>query len=95
MRAELIERIFAETAYVRMGGSESELRAANYLKDICGELGLDAHLEDFEVPMANMKSATLIVDGKEIECKGYFCAWQQHLVWLWADTSCCQHKCQG
>lgn len=74
MRSELIERIFAETAYVRVGGGDAERRAANYLKDICEELGLDAHLEEFEVDMASIKEATLTVDGKEIECRGYLCA---------------------
>ena len=74
MKSQLIERIFAETAYVRTGGSDAELRAANYLKDICGELGLEARLEDFEVDMATVEEATLTIDGKEIECKGYLCA---------------------
>ena len=98
MKSQLIERIFNETAYVRMGGSDAELRAANYLKDICEELGLDAHLEDFEVQMADMKKATLTVDGKEIECKGYFCAGsgeiEAPLYYLTSDDkyslSCCR-----
>ena len=74
MRSELIERIFAETAYVRVGGSDEELRAAEYLKKVCEELGLDAHLEEFEVDMATVNEAKLTVDGKEIECRGYLCA---------------------
>ena len=98
MKSQLIERIFAETAYVRMGGSESELRAANYLKDICGELGLDAHLEDFEVDMATIKEAKLTIDGREIECKGYLCAGEGEieapLYYLTSDDkyslSCCR-----
>ena len=74
MRAELIERIFKETAYVRMGGSDEELRAAKYLQSVCAELGLDSRLEEFEVEMATVNEARLTVDGKEIECKGYLCA---------------------
>lgn len=74
MKAELIERIFADTAYVRMGGSDEELRAANYLVQVSEELGLDARLEDFEVDMATIQQATLTVDGKEIACRGYLCA---------------------
>ena len=74
MKAELIGKIFAETAYVHTGGSGEERRAAEYLKGVCAELGLEARFESFEVDMATVKSATLTVDGKEIPCKGYLCA---------------------
>ena len=74
MKAELIEKIFADTAYVHTGGSAEELRAAEYLKSVCGEMGLEARLESFEVDMATIESATLTIDGKEIACKGYLCA---------------------
>ena len=74
MRAKLIKKIFADTAYVRTGGSDAELRAAEYLKGVCTELGLDAHLEAFEVDMATVHNATLTIDGKSITCKGYLCA---------------------
>ena len=74
MKAELIEKIFADTAYVHTGGSAEELRAAEYLKSVCGELGLEARLESFEVDMATVESATLTIDGKDIPCKGYLCA---------------------
>lgn len=73
MNTNQINQIFSDTAYVRMGGSESELKCANYLKEKCAELGLEAHLEEFEVDMATMEEAELIVDGKAIPCKGYFC----------------------
>lgn len=74
MKAELIEKIFADTAYVRMGGSSEEFRAAEYIKNICSDLGLDAELEAFEVDMATVNEAVLTVDGKEIPCKGYRCS---------------------
>lgn len=74
MRAEQIERIFSDTAYVRMGGSAEELRTAKYLQSVCSELGLAAELEAFEVDMATMYEATLTVDGAKIPCKGYLCA---------------------
>ncbi len=74
MKSELIEKIFADTAYVRMGGRSEELRAAEYLQSVCAEMGLDARLEAFEVDMATIKNATLTVDGREIPCKGYLCA---------------------
>ena len=74
MDVTLIEKMIEETAYVRMGGTEEERRCAAYLQEKCRELGYEATLEAFSVPMATMKSATLTVDGKEIPCKGYLCA---------------------
>lgn len=68
-----INEIFTETAYVRMGGSESELKCANYLKEKCAAMGLEAYLETFEVDMADIMEAELLADGKAIPCKGYFC----------------------
>lgn len=72
MDIQKINQIFEETAYVRMGGTEEELRCAEYLKEKCAELGLEAHLEAFDVQMATLKKAVLLVDGEEIACKGYF-----------------------
>ena len=60
-----INKIFEETAYVRMGGSKEELKCAEYIKEQCKDL------ESFEVEMADMKEATLLIDGEEIVCKGY------------------------
>ena len=74
MKPRKIMKIFKDTAYVRMGGSESELKAAEYLKEQCAELGLNATIEAFEVDMATIHTATLEVDGKQITCKGYLCA---------------------
>ena len=66
-----IMQIFEDTAYVRMGGSAEELRAAEYLKAKCAEFGCEATIEAFEVQMATMQKAVLTVDGKQIVCKGY------------------------
>ena len=71
MNHDKIMQIFKDTAYVRMGGSAEELRCAEYLKDQCAQLGLDATIEAFEVPMADMEEAKLYIDGAEVECKGY------------------------
>ena len=74
MDAKNIETILKETAYVRMGGSTEELRCAKYLQGKCKELGYEAILEPFTVPMATIQEAVLTVDGTQIPCKGYFCA---------------------
>ncbi len=72
MDAKQIMKIFEDTAYVRMGGSPEELRCAQYLKAYCEKLGMEAQLEEFEVDMATIHEAALLVDGKQILCKGYF-----------------------
>ena len=74
MDIQTIERIIEETAYVRTGGTMEELKCAQYLQAQCKALGYEATLEAFTVPMATMRTATLTVDGREIPCKGYFCA---------------------
>ncbi len=74
MKTELMEQIFADTAYVRTGGSDEELRTARYLQDVCGKLGVEARLEAFEVDMATVHEAHLTVDGADVACKGYLCA---------------------
>ena len=71
MDAKQIMKLFADTAYVRMGGSEEELKCAEYLKKCCEDMGLEAKLESFSVDMATIQEAVLLVDGKEIPCKGY------------------------
>ena len=69
-----IMEILQDTAYVRTGGSAEELRCANYIVARCAELGLAARLEGFTVPMSAIQEAKLLVDGKEIPCKGYLCS---------------------
>lgn len=73
MNAKEIMQIFSDTAYVRMGGSPEELKAAEYLKERCSAFG-SAWLEDFEVPMSRLHSAKLYADGVEVPCKGYLCS---------------------
>ena len=74
MNANRIMEIFSETAYVRMGGSAEELKAAEYIRQQVMNLGLEAQIVPFEVPMANLQEAVLTVDGQEIPCKGYLCS---------------------
>ena len=71
MNSEQIMKIFADTAYVRMGGSAQELECAQYLAAKCAEFGLKAEIVPFEVDMAEMNKAVLTIDGREIPCKGY------------------------
>ena len=74
MDAKKIMQIFQDTAYVRMGGSQEELKTAEYIRDQVAAMGLEATIEAFDVDMATMEEAKLLVDGREIACKGYLCA---------------------
>lgn len=71
MTIEQIKKIFTDTAYVRTGGSKEELCCAEYLKQCCVDLGIEAKLESFSVDMADIHTATLEADGELIPCKGY------------------------
>ncbi len=71
MDVQKINKILEDTAYVRMGGSDEELKAAEYLANCCRELGAEAHLEDFKVEMATIHEAVFETDGVSIPCKGY------------------------
>lgn len=72
MDAKKIMKIFEDTAYVRMGGTAEELKCAEYLKQCCAEMGLEATIEPFEVDMATIHEAVFYADGEAIPCKGYF-----------------------
>ena len=74
MNPKQIMDIFKDTAYIRTGGSPEELKCAEYLVQKCAKMGLTAAIEPFEVEMATLQEAKLVVDGKEITCKGYLCA---------------------
>ncbi len=74
MNNKFMRQLFKDTAYVRMGGSAEERKCAEYLAAKCGEMGLEAKLEAFEVDMATIQEAQLLVDGVSVTCKGYLCA---------------------
>ena len=74
MDSNKIMSIFEDTAYVRMGGSPEELKTAQYLQNQIAELGLKAEIVPFNVDMATISEAKLLVDGEEVTCKGYLCA---------------------
>lgn len=99
MEKTQIMQIFKDTAYVRMGGSDEELRAAEYIKDVCKGFGADAVIEDFEVPMAKIHNAALTVDGNDVPCKGYLCCGsgeiEGELYYLTDSDRYSLSKCKG
>lgn len=99
MQEKEIARIFAETAYVRTGGSQSELRAAEYIQAECRKFGCEAVLEPFTVDMAQIHTAKLYADGVKIPCKGYLCAGsatvEAPLYYLTDSTPYSLSSCKG
>ena len=99
MNAEQIMKIFADTAYIRTGGSPEELRTAQYLQDKVAGLGLKAEIVPFDVPMSKIQEAVLQVDGAEVTCKGYLCAENGEVeapfYYLRGSSPCALSQCRG
>ncbi|MCQ2538471.1 MAG: M28 family metallopeptidase [Lachnospiraceae bacterium] len=73
MNKKQLNQIFVDTDFVHWSGSDEELQVAEYLKKKCGELGVEAEIEAFDVPVAEIEEAHLYADGVEIPCKAFFC----------------------
>ena len=71
MKKDKIRKILNDTDYIRTGGSEEELRCAEYLKGLSEELGAKAVIESFKMQEADIKEECLLADGKEIAAKAY------------------------
>ena len=99
MRSKLIEKIFRDTAYVRMGGSAEELKTAQYLCDLGQNLGVKSYIEEFEVDMADVKRAELYIDGEPVTCRGYMnCGSgevEAELYYLCDDGKAALEACRG
>lgn len=69
--------LLKELAYERVSATEAETRAAERLLAEMQSIGVDAHIETFEVPCGKVSHARLVVTSpyvKEYECTGYECA---------------------
>ena len=65
---DLLKKLY----FVRTSGSKEELKAAKILVKECSKLGVDAHLEEFEVDgyHVNKASITFLSPKIEVECVG-------------------------
>lgn len=92
-------KMLQDTAYVRTSGTPEELRCAEYIRDRISDLGLQADLQPFDVPMAEIQEAELMVDGMTIPCTGYLCAgdWdvEAPLYYLRHDDKLSLSNCRG
>ena len=76
MNKKQIRQILKDTDYVHTSGTPEELKTAEYLRKLCEDMGVAAHLEAFPVDMAEVENASLTVmtaGGKlrEVPCCGY------------------------
>ena len=71
MNHDTIREILEKTDCVRTSGSAEEKTAAAYLEELCAGFGARAFQEPFEVNTAEVHSASLTADGREIPCEGY------------------------
>ena len=71
---EEMMQILKDMAHVRISGTKEEADCAVYLQECCKKMGFETRLEAFQVEMCDIHEAVLIVDGKEIPCRGYRCA---------------------
>ena len=66
MDTRKMRQIFLDTDFVHRSGTPEELQVANYLKEQCEALGVPARLEAFPVAMAEIETARVEADGREI-----------------------------
>ena len=71
MNTRLVREILKNTDYIRVSGTDEELKAAEYLKDLAEGFGAEAHFETFPVQMTHIREAHLYADGVEIPCKAF------------------------
>lgn len=68
-----LQHIFEATDFIHASGTKEEMKAAEFLKSQCEELGVSAHIEGFRVAMGDIESVHLFADGQEITCKALSC----------------------
>ena len=68
-----MRKIFQDTDFVHRSGTPEELKVAEYLREHCALLGVQARLEAFAVPMGEVESAAVLADGESVPCKGVAC----------------------
>ncbi len=67
MQMSLVE----ELSFVRYGGTDDELRAANIIRDKISGLGGESELMDFTIPGFNVSACSMSAGGRGIECVPY------------------------
>lgn len=68
-----LEKIFTDTDFVHSSGTKEELQVAEYLKQQCEAMGVNAVIEAFPVAMGEIEAVHLYADGEKITCKALQC----------------------
>lgn len=71
MKVKDVKQILKDTAYTHTAASPEEMKCLEYLQERCARIGLQTKVEAFPIERANIRSATLTVDGKVYPCKAY------------------------
>ena len=71
LKAKDVKQILKDTAYPHTAASPEEMKCLTYLQNRCERIGLKTKVEGFPIERANIRSASLIVDGKDYPCKAY------------------------
>ena len=72
MQTKELKQLFSETDFVHRSGTPEEWKVAEYLRNRCDAMDVKAWLEAFAVPMAEILSAAVRADGREVPCKAFF-----------------------
>ncbi len=71
LKANDIKQILKDTAYPHTAASPEEMKCLGYLQQRCAKIGLPTRVEGFPILRSDIRSASLIVDGKEYPCKAF------------------------
>ena len=72
MDGRFIRKILSDTAYVKQAGTAEEKRCAEYIKELCRQMGLAARTEEFPLDLFQTHTERLTVDNEEYACRGYW-----------------------
>ena len=93
-----VRKILKETAYIRVGGTEAEMRCEHTLKAHCDRLAVPATLEPFEFSTYRDMGTSLWVNGKGIPARailGFFGEANGEVFYLASSDERALKKCRG
>ena len=71
MKAKDVKQILKDTAYPHTAASPEEMQCLTYLQQRCQQIGLTTRVEGFPIERADIRLASLTVDGRDYPCKAY------------------------
>ena len=71
LKAKDVKQILKDTAYPHTAASPEEMQCLTYLQQRCQQIGLTTRVEGFPIERADIRLASLTVDGRAYPCKAY------------------------